>query len=237
MIFAIGDLHLDHSGEKPMDIFGDRWIGHEKKIVDNWKEQVKEGDLVLIPGDVSWGLRLADAEPDLRLIDSLPGEKLIIKGNHDYWWESMSKLDGLGLRTIRFMRNTAERYNNVGIAGTRGWMSRDSEGFSEGDEKIFKRELARLESSLLAIDRECTTRIVMIHYPPFDNKLRPNEFIDIMNKYKVDICIYGHLHAEGHKYSVEGSLDGMELHLVSSDYLEFRLKQILEVDNENITCR
>lgn len=233
MIFAIGDLHLDHSGQKPMDIFGDRWIGHEKKIVENWKEQVGDEDLVLIPGDVSWGLRLEDAVPDLRLIDSLPGKKLIVKGNHDYWWESMSKLDALSLRSIRFMRNTAENYYNVGIAGTRGWMSRDSEGFDEGDEKIYKRELARLETSILAIDKSCSTRIVMLHYPPFDNKLRPNEFIDIMRKYNVDICIYGHLHAEGHKYSVEGDLEGLTLHLVSSDYLGFKLKPILEVGNEN----
>jgi predicted phosphohydrolase len=145
----------------------------------------------------------------------------------------MSKLDGLSLKYIRFMRNTAENYYNVGIAGTRGWMSRDSEGFDEGDEKIYKRELARLETSILAIDKSCTTRIVMLHYPPFDNKLRPNEFVDIMRKYNVNVCIYGHLHAEGHKYSVEGDLEGLTLHLVSSDYLEFKLKPIMEVGDEN----
>lgn len=229
MIFAIGDLHMDHSGQKPMDIFGERWIGHENKIVESWKNQVKEDDLVLIPGDVSWGLKLEDSLPDLKLVDSLPGKKIIIKGNHDYWWESMSKLNNLGLSSIEFMRNSSSFFGDVGIAGTRGWISRDSDGFDENDEKIYKRELLRLENSLKGIGQNFGKKIVLLHYPPFDNELRPNDFVEVMKKHNVDICIYGHLHAEGHKYSIEGLLDGIEFHLVSSDYLEFRLKPILEV--------
>lgn len=229
MIYAIGDLHLDHSGQKPMDIFGDRWSEHENKIIESWKEAVNEEDLVLIPGDVSWGLKLEDALPDLKLIDSLPGRKILVKGNHDYWWESMAKLKGLGLKSVEFLRNNAFVYGNAGIAGTRGWMSRDSEGFDDNDEKIYRREISRLETSIMAIDKDCTKRIAMIHYPPFDNKLRPNDFVDVMKNHKIDICVYGHLHAEGHKYSVEGMLEGIEFHMVSGDYLQFKLKPILEV--------
>lgn len=230
MIYAIGDLHFDHSGNKPMDIFGEEWINHENKIVEDWKKKVKETDLVLIPGDISWGLKLRDAIPDLVLIDSLPGKKIISKGNHDYWWESMKKLNELNLATLNYLRNNSFYYGKIGIAGTRGWMSRDSEGFSENDEKIFTRELMRLEASLSSLESDCEKRTVMLHYPPFDNKLRPNEFVDIMKLYKADICVYGHLHSEGHKYSVEGLHDGIEYHLVSSDYLEFKLKPILEVE-------
>ncbi len=229
MIYAIGDLHFDHSKQKPMDVFGENWINHKEKIVDHWRSCVYDDDLVLVPGDISWALKLDEAVPDLKLIDSLPGHKLFIKGNHDYWWESISRLTSLDLESITFIRNNSYLYENIGIGGTRGWMSRDSDGFDEGDEKIYKRELLRLDASLSSIDDGVSRKIAMLHYPPFDGKLRPNDFVDVLVKHKVDMCIYGHLHAEGLRYAVEGIINGVDFKLVSSDFLDFKLK-IIEGD-------
>ncbi len=228
MIYAIGDLHFDSSKQKPMDIFGDNWMNHQEKIILDWEKKVKKDDLVLVPGDISWALKLNEAIEDLKLINSLPGKKVFIKGNHDYWWEGISKLRGLGLTSIEFIRNSSYIYKNIAIVGTRGWASRDSEGFDESDEKIFKRELLRLEASLVSINEKVDKKIAMLHYPPFNNKLQANEFVKILKDYNVDICIYGHLHAEGHNYSIEGLVEGIDFHLVASDYLDFKLKLLLE---------
>ena len=121
MIYAIGDLHLDHSKEKPMDIFGENWIDHEEKIIKNWKEKISDEDLVLIPGDISWALRLEEAAFDLELLDKLPGKKVFIKGNHDYWWQSLNKINKLGFGSLYFIQNTSYIYQGIGIAGSRGW--------------------------------------------------------------------------------------------------------------------
>jgi predicted phosphohydrolase len=229
MIYAIGDLHFDSSEQKPMDIFGDNWIGHKDKIVEDWKTRVKDNDMVLVPGDISWALKLNEAIPDLELIDSLPGKKIFIKGNHDYWWEGISRLKALKLNSIVFLRNNSFIYKGIAIVGTRGWTSRDSDGFDESDEKIFKREILRLEASISSIETKVVKKIAMLHYPPFNNKLQPNEFMEVLREYNVDTCIYGHLHAEGHKYSVEGEVCGIDFHLVASDYLDFKLKLLVEV--------
>ncbi|MCR3957130.1 MAG: metallophosphoesterase [Gudongella sp.] len=226
MIYAIGDLHFDHSKQKPMDIFGENWINHKEKIVEDWRSKVNDQDLVLVPGDISWALKLEEAVPDLELIDRLPGHKLFIKGNHDYWWESISRLKSLNLESITFIRNSSFVYKDVGIGGTRGWMSRDSDGFDDGDEKIYRREILRLDASLSTIDKGIPKKIAMLHYPPFDGKLRPNDFVDVLVRHNVDICIYGHLHAEGHRYSVEGLIEGIEFKMVACDFLDFKLKEI-----------
>lgn len=227
MIYGIGDLHLDHSKEKPMDIFGDNWIDHDENIFDSWKQHVRDDDLVLIPGDTSWALRTAEAYEDLKKIDELPGMKVLIKGNHDYWWQSLNKLNLFGFKSIFFLQNNSYFYNDVNIVGTRGWMANDSDSFTSLDEKIYQRELQRLRASLIDAKGKGNKTIVMIHYPPFNMDLSPNEFVDIMKEYKVDICIYGHLHAEGHKYAVEGLIEGIEFHCVSSDYVDFKIKKIL----------
>lgn len=236
MIYAIGDLHLDHSRQKPMDIFGENWINHRDKIIRNWEDTVNAEDLVLIPGDISWALKLDEAVPDLELIDSLPGKKVLIKGNHDYWWEGISRLKALNLQSITFIRNNSYRYGDFGIGGTRGWMSRDSDGFDENDEKVFRRELMRLDASLSTIEKDVSKKIAMLHYPPFDSKLRPNEFVEVLVKHKVDICVYGHLHAEGHRYAVEGEIAGLDFKMVSSDYLDFKLKHINGEDCDEDSC-
>lgn len=226
MIYAIGDLHFDSTKEKPMDIFGANWINHEERIVKYWKDHITDDDLVLIPGDISWALRLKEAEQDLNKIDKFPGKKIISKGNHDYWWVSLNKLNSLSLDSIFFIQNNSYTYNNVGIAGTRGWISKDIEDFDENDLKVYKRELHRLRLSLDSIGNEDMEKIAMLHYPPFDMNLKPNEFHDIMLEYKVDICLYGHLHSDGHKFAREGMIDGIQYHCVSSDYIDFKPKII-----------
>ncbi len=136
MIYGIGDLHFDYSKRKPMDIFGDNWIDHEEQIIDNWLDRVKDEDLVLLPGDISWALKLEEAYYDLKRIDNLPGEKVFVKGNHDYWWQSLNKMNNLGLKSIFFIQNTSYIYKDISISGTRGWISRDNEVFEESDERI-----------------------------------------------------------------------------------------------------
>lgn len=227
MIYGIGDLHFDYSKEKPMDIFGQSWIDHEDKIIDNWKKHVKEEDLVLVPGDISWAMRLDEAHHDLIRIHELPGKKAFIKGNHDYWWQSLNKLNSLGLDSIVFIQNTSLSFDNYIISGTRGWYSRDSDNFTQDDERIFKRELLRLEMSLSHIKDTDKTRIVMLHYPPFNVDLSPNEFVAVMKDFHVDICLYGHLHSEGHSQIVEGRIEGIDFYCVSSDYINFNPKLII----------
>src|SRR5699024_2963996 len=156
-----------------------------------------------------------------------PGKKVISKGNHDYWWVSLNKLNNLELDTIFFLQNNNYIYNNVAIAGTRGWISKDIDDFDENDLKVYKRELNRLKLSLEDIDEEIDNRIVMLHYPPFNLDLEPNDFHDIMQEYKVDICLYGHLHSEGHKFARENMVNGIEYHCVSSDYIDFKPKLII----------
>ena len=226
MIFTIGDLHFDSTGEKPMDIFGDNWLNHEDQIMDNWKKIIGEDELVLLAGDTSWALKLEEAYEDLKKIDKLPGRKIIIKGNHDYWWDSLNKINNLELETIDFIQNNSFLYNGIAIAGTRGWFSVEDEN-DEQNKKIFNRELNRLRLSLESIKDNVDKKIVMIHYPPFNSELNPNEFVDIMKEFNVDICLYGHLHAEGHKYAIEGEVQGIEFHCISSDFIEFMPKKIL----------
>ncbi|QIB26821.1 metallophosphoesterase [Caloranaerobacter azorensis] len=226
-IYGISDLHLDFSGEKPMDIFGDNWLDHEVKIFENWKRIIKEEDLVLVSGDVSWAMKLEDAYIDLLKIDRLPGIKVITKGNHDYWWSTKSKLKGLKFNTIHFLQNDYFLYKNIGICGTRGWISRDSDEFKEKDEKIFNRELNRLKLSLESIKEDVKEVIVMLHYPPFNIDGTPNEFVEIMNKYNVSTCVYGHLHGEGHKFAVEGKIDGIKFYCISCDFIDFSPKKLL----------
>ena len=227
MIYGIGDLHLDYSKEKPMDIFGEKWINHEAVIFSKWKEMVKDGDLVLLPGDISWALKLDEAYYDLNRIDELPGKKIITKGNHDYWWQGPKKMRNLNLETITFLQNNSYIHGNIGIGGSRGWISKDAEGFDLQDEKLFNRELNRLELSLSSIGDKVDKKIAMVHYPPFNTDGTANEFVDLMIKYQVDICIYGHLHAEGHKYVIEGEKNGIQFYCVSSDYIDFTPQKMI----------
>ncbi|MBS4539259.1 metallophosphoesterase [Clostridium sp. D2Q-11] len=226
-IYGIADLHLDPIGDKPMDVFSDKWINHEENIFNNWINKITDDDIVLIPGDISWALKLKDALIDLKKIEKLPGYKIIGKGNHDYWWETKSKLDKLGLEDIHFLYNDGYKYKNFGIAGTRGWCPKDSDEFKEKDIKIFDRELNRLKLSLEKI-KDIDRKIVMIHYPPFNSDGAPNEFTHIMKEYNVEICVYGHLHAEGHKHVKEGMYNGINYICIASDFIDFDPIKILD---------
>jgi len=227
-IFAIADLHLDNKNEKPMDIFGDNWENHEEKIFENWEETVGKDDLVLIPGDISWSLKLDGALEDLLKIDKLPGTKIIGKGNHDYWWSTASKLEGLGLKTIKFLKNNFFKFNDVLVCGTRGWDTMEDHDSEVDNEKIFLRELNRFKISLQSGRKEKGKKIIMLHYPPFSRDGAANEFFSLMKDYDADILIYGHLHGEeGHKNVKEGLIEGIMVHCVSSDYLDFKLKRIV----------
>lgn len=228
MIYGIGDLHFDYSKQKTMDIFGDNWIEHEEQIIEDWKKKVKEEDLVLIPGDISWALKLDEAYFDLKRIDDLPGKKVFIKGNHDYWWQSIKKMNDLDFKSLFFIQNNGYNFKGIGIGGTRGWSSRDFDFFDEQDEKIFRRELLRLRSSLSSIEKDAKFKIAMIHYPPFGINSKPNEFAEVMKEFDIDLCIYGHLHSDGHKYAVEGEIDGIDYKCISSDYIKFELKLLYE---------
>ena len=227
-IFAIADLHFDFKKEKPMDVFGDNWENHEEKIIENWKNTVDEDDLVLIPGDISWALKLNDALEDLIRIENLPGMKIIGKGNHDYWWSTISQLDRLNLKTIKFLKNNFHKYDDVVICGTRGWDTMEEYCAEVDNEKIFLRELNRFKISLQAAKKVSGKKIIMLHYPPFNNNGLPNEFFSLMKDYNADICVYGHLHGEeGHRNVIEGLIDNIMVHCVSSDYTGFKLKRIL----------
>ena len=225
-VFAIGDLHLDSTKEKPMNIFGENWLDHEQKIVENWISSVSDEDLVLIPGDISWALKLEEAKKDLEIINNLPGKKILIRGNHDYWWATKNKLNNLQLKSLEFLVNDFYIYDNMIICGVRGWDTYDIDS-DINSKKIYDRELMRFEMSLKNTKHSNLYKIAMLHFPPFNIDKSPNDFVDIMKKYNVNTCIYGHLHGnEGHKLVREGCIEGINFACVSSDYLNFELKQI-----------
>ncbi|HHV95129.1 MAG TPA: serine/threonine protein phosphatase [Clostridiaceae bacterium] len=230
-IFAISDLHLALGIDKPMDIFGDKWINYMEKIKISWNETVKPEDNVIIPGDISWATYLEDAYKDFEYIENLPGSKIILKGNHDYWWATTRKLNNYlaenGFKTMKFLHNNCYVIENFAICGTRGWKCPGEEDFSEEDEKIYLREIQRLNISLesyakIASDVGEKDIIVALHFMPFNSKRESSGFIDVMKKYNVKLCIYGHLHGNGAKNAVEGEYEGMEFRLVAADYLDFK---------------
>ena len=223
-IYAISDLHLSFKNNKPMDIFGDIWKEHDKKIKKNWEEKVGENDLVLLPGDFSWATYLDDTYPDFEYLNNLPGRKILLKGNHDYWWSTVTSmrryLDKNNFKSIDFLYNNSYCFENNIIVGTRGWSA-----LEEGDtEKMIIRECERLELSFTdginkyGKDKEI---IVCMHYPPM------KEFLEIMKKYNVKVCLYGHLHGKQQLDVKEGIVNGINLLMVSSDYLGFNLKKIV----------
>ncbi len=227
-IFAISDLHLAISIDKPMDIFGERWYNYMERLEQNWLETVGENDYVIIPGDISWATYLEQAYEDFRFIEKMPGRKIISKGNHDYWWTTVSKLNKFlcvnEFKSISFMHNNSFEIEEVTLCGTRGWKCPGDDGFDEEDRKIFDRELQRLELSLKSTTQNLKDRciIVAMHYPPFNSKKEPSQFVEIMGKYNVKKCIYGHLHGAGFKSSVVGDVNGIKFELVSADYLNFK---------------
>ena len=222
MVYSISDLHLSMGSDKPMDVFGANWTDHHLKIAADWKEKVGPEDLVLVPGDLSWGLKLEEAIPDLKFLEELPGTKLLVKGNHDLWWGSLTKIRGLGLSGIHFLQNDSFSHEGVSYCGTRGWILPEDGPLTEEDEKIYKRELQRLELSLKTAKDD--RKVVLIHYPPLGRDGQPSAFVSLMKSYGVEACVYGHLHNRfDNRQIVEGLVDGIIFRLVSCDYLDFKL--------------
>lgn len=224
-VYAISDLHLGFSVDKPMDAFGEHWKNHWLKIEESWKQEIKEDDLILIPGDISWAMNYAEAVDDLAWLHSLPGDKIISRGNHDYWWESLKKLRENLPESIVPIQNNAVTRGNYIIAGTRGWLTPESEKYNaEKDEKIYLRELGRLKLTLEAAKKIQTEEklIVMLHYPALESG-KVTEFAELIVHYEADICVYGHLHNSPEEWGENMNVEykGVEFELVSADYLDF----------------
>lgn len=222
MIYAISDLHLDVTKEKDMNVFGDTWMDYEKKIFENWKSLVKEDDLVLVPGDISWAMNLEEAYEDLIRIDELPGRKILLKGNHDYWWQSLNKINKVGFKSLEFLQNNSFIHEKTLIVGTRGWADPSSSEFKEADRKVFERELLRMDLSMKDNKEEFEDIIAIMHYPPFTREKEPNEFEEIFIDNKVSKVIYGHLHGKGLENVVEGRINGIDYYCASADHIDFR---------------
>ena len=230
-IFVIGDTHLSFSCDKPMDIFGGAWTGYRDKLVESLSVLQPE-DVLVLAGDFSWGMSLQEALPDFRLLDSFPGKKLLLKGNHDYWWETVSKMKRFfaenAIETIDFLHNSCYFYNGVALCGTRGWFY-DKNDPAAGDDKIFKRELLRLEASLkCAVDQGAEEIDCFLHYPPVYQGYTCPEILRLLRDYEVRQCYYGHLHGASHRRSIEGDYNGTRFSLVSADYLGFIPKKICD---------
>lgn len=246
-IWAIADLHLAIScPEKDMAVFGPAWFGYMEKLAANWREKVGEGDLVLIPGDISWAMRPDEAKGDLEWIDALPGKKVIIRGNHDYWWASAKKVRDLLPPSITALHHSAVRIGAVAIAGTRLWDSEEytfsefinaipnprERGEVREDGKIFARELERLKIALAEMDRKADVKIVMTHYPPISADLKPSKASALLEAAGVDYCLFGHLHNLKEGALLFGEARGVSYMLTSADYLDFSPRLVLDIPGE-----
>lgn len=226
-IFAIGDPHLSFTTNKPMDIFGETWRNHPEKIRTEWINSVTNDDWVLIPGDISWAMNLDEVQPDLEFLAQLPGKKIIIRGNHDYWWSTISKVRSILPPGMYALQNDSVRIGDISICGTRGWESPGGYNFNEHDRLVYEREVHRLELSLQSADTKAAERWVMLHYPPTNEKHQMSGFMEVMKRYGVSKCVYGHLHGDGHRNALIGEHYGIQFELVACDYLRFKpLKMI-----------
>jgi len=221
-LYAIGDLHLSLGAAKPMDIFGGNWVGYMDKLKEGLSV-IRPEDTTVLLGDLSWALDLEGAKADFAWIDAIPGRKIILKGNHDYWWSTASKFykfcETNGFSNQLILNNNHYEYDGWAICGTRGWFF-EEERSGEHDEKVFKRELIRLETSLKSAGE--LPKMVFLHYPPRYKGYQCDEILALLEKYEVRRCFYGHLHGPSHKLAMEGLWDGTEFRLVSADFLDFK---------------
>ncbi|WZL71902.1 metallophosphoesterase [Clostridiaceae bacterium 35-E11] len=227
-LFVIGDLHLSIGVDKPMDIFGEQWIAHHRKIEKNWMNMIQQEDTVLIPGDISWAMSMKEAMQDLMWIEALPGKKILLRGNHDYWWGSVTKLNTL-FENMFFLQNNFFAYESYAICGTRGWVCPNENKFTQQDQKVYERELHRLTLSLdAAVKKGYTELMVMTHYPPTNDRLEPSGFTQIYEAYHVKKVFYGHLHGQdSFKGGLQGEYKGTSYYLTSCDYLDFEPLKIV----------
>lgn len=228
-VYAISDFHLCISGAKPMEIFGDGWKNYLENIKADWLQKVTDEDVVLIAGDISWAMKLDEAKRDLVYFDDLPGKKVFIRGNHDYWWQSISKVRQALNENSYALQNDAIKFENVIICGTRGWTVPDKEFKDAQDEKIYNRELLRLEMALKSakdLQKEGDGIICMIHYPPYLQSKQKSEFVELLIKFGVKACVFGHIHSNIGKYKLYENLFGIDFYLTSCDLTMNKLQLI-----------
>lgn len=229
-IYGISDLHLSFSTDKPMDVFGAHWIGHAEKMAKAWDEIVGDDDVVLCPGDLSWALRLEEAEQDLAWIGARKGRlKVLGRGNHDYWWSAIGKVRRALPPSCVALQNDAVDLGDVVVSGSRCWAAPGALDFSADDEKIYQRELGRLRLSLETGRKLAQGRplIAAIHYPPFAADRRPTGFVELLEEFQVALCVYGHLHGRhAHRTAVVGEVNGVHYRLIACDFLDFRPQQV-----------
>lgn len=227
-LYAIGDLHLCLGAPKPMDIFGGAWIGYMEKLRDGMSV-ITDQDTTVLMGDISWALDLPSSAADFAWINQIPGKKIILKGNHDYWWSTAAKFNKFcavqGFENLYLLNNNCYEYGAYAICGTRGWFF-EEERSGQHDEKVFKRELIRLEASLKAAgDKQ---KYVFLHYPPRYKGYECAEILQLLKKYEVRRCFYGHLHGGSHKLAMEGLWDGVDFKLCAADYIGFLPYKVLD---------
>ena len=243
-LFALSDPHLSLGGDKPMHVFGSQWDNHVERLREGWLSAVGVDDIVLVPGDISWGMRLEDARPDLEFLAGLPGEKVFLRGNHDYWWQSLGKMRGLGLERVHFLQNNHVVIGGMAVGGSRLWdfpgiwwgyvSNRDNDevaeekrevggkrGRGEDVEKIRERELQRLALSLGQLPKEAELRVAMTHFPPLGEDGEATEITKLIGSFGIDVCVFGHVHAliDRPHAGADVVIDGTRYVLASSDYL------------------
>lgn len=228
-VFAISDLHLSLSQEKPMDIFGGVWENYLDDIKKDWCNKVTDDDVVIIAGDLSWAMRMPDFVSDLNFFNNLPGKKVIVRGNHDYWWSSYSKVKQVLPENFYALQNNALKIGDVVFCGTRGWNLPD-EDFTDDDKKIYSREQIRLDLALKSANNILLNDdklIVVMHYPPYNFKNTDNEFMQLLLKSKPYAVVFGHIHQSRGKYRLQEKIEGVNFFLTSCDLLENKLIQII----------
>lgn len=221
-LFVIADLHLPLGVDKPMDIF-EGWDNYVERLEENWQHVVAPDDTVVIPGDFCWAMKLEDSLPDFRFLERLNGRKIISKGNHDYWWQTSAKLSRFfeenGIGSVSILHNNCFAYEKTGICGTRGWISENGE---PADEKVLAREAGRLEMSVAAAEKQGLRPMVFLHYPPLYIYGENAPIMEVLRRHNITEVFYGHIHGRrGHSLAVRGVRNGINYHLISSDYLQF----------------
>lgn len=226
-LYAIGDLHLSLNGEKSMEVFGGRWTDYESKIVRGFS-LLSDEDVCVLCGDIAWGMSLESAREDFLFLSRLPGKKIILKGNHDYWWTTASKayhfFEANDINNIEILNNNCYQYQDYAICGTRGWFFEEEKG-TEHDKKIMLREVGRLETSLKAAGEK--KKLVFLHYPPKYQGYECTEILELLSRYEVERCCYGHIHGKGHASAFQGEFNGTTFRMVSGDYLDFYPLKVL----------
>ncbi len=229
-VYAISDFHMSNTTDKPMDVFGENWVGYIDKIIDDWKQKVGDDDLVLIGGDTSWAMKLEDAVIDINTLSNLPGKKILIKGNHDYWWSSISRVRESLPDGFFALQNDSLRFDGVVVCGSRCWSVPGSPDFGDHDMKLYLRETERLKLSLKdaqKLRQEGDKLIALIHYPPFNVKREDTLFTQIFEEFKVDAVVYGHLHGKNVRSDKLWIKNDIKYYLTSCDQVDNKLTEII----------